>query len=58
TFSEYDFFFLHVKKVDSHGEDGDFPGKTARIEEFDRLLPEILALKPDVLIITGDHSTP
>lgn len=57
-YNEYDFFFLHVKKIDSYGEDGDFKGKTARIEEFDRLLPDILGLKPDVLIITGDHSTP
>lgn len=58
NFEEYDFFFLHVKKVDSYGEDGDFEGKAARISEFDLLLPDILSLNPDVLIITGDHSTP
>ena len=57
-YNEYDFFFLHVKKVDSYGEDGNFEGKAARIEEFDKLLPQILQLKPDVLVITGDHSTP
>jgi 2,3-bisphosphoglycerate-independent phosphoglycerate mutase len=57
-YSEYDFFFVHVKKPDSYGEDGNFEGKAARIEEFDRLLPRVLELKPDVLIITGDHSTP
>lgn len=57
-YSEYDFFFMHVKKIDSYGEDGNFEGKVARIEEFDKLLPGILELKPDVIIITGDHSTP
>ncbi len=57
-YNEYNFFFLHIKKVDSCGEDGNFEGKAAEIEAFDKLLPKILELKPDVLIITGDHSTP
>ncbi|MCX7612799.1 MAG: 2,3-bisphosphoglycerate-independent phosphoglycerate mutase [Caldimicrobium sp.] len=54
----YDFFFVHIKKTDSFGEDGDFEGKVKVLEEFDKLLPEFLALKPEVLVITGDHSTP
>ncbi len=57
-YNDYDFFFLHVKKVDSYGEDGNFAEKCRRIEEFDVLLPQILELNPEVLIITGDHSTP
>ena len=57
-YNDYDFFFLHVKKVDSYGEDGNFQGKAAKIAEFSRFLPEILGLHPDVVIITGDHSTP
>ncbi len=57
-YDRYDFFFVHIKKVDSYGEDGDFEGKVKKIEEFDKYLPEILALRPDVLVITGDHSTP
>jgi 2,3-bisphosphoglycerate-independent phosphoglycerate mutase len=53
-----DFVFLHVKKTDSKGEDGDFAGKVEVIEHFDRVLPRLVAMKPDVLCITGDHSTP
>jgi 2,3-bisphosphoglycerate-independent phosphoglycerate mutase len=58
VWDEHDFFFIHIKKTDSKGEDGDFGGKAKIIEGVDQALPEILKLKPDVLIITGDHSTP
>lgn len=55
----YDYFFVHVKKTDSAGEDGDFERKAEVIEHVDQtLVPGILDLKPDVLIVTGDHSTP
>jgi 2,3-bisphosphoglycerate-independent phosphoglycerate mutase len=57
-YQDYDYFFLHVKKTDSSGEDGDFDRKVEVIEEVDRLLPGLVSLKPDVLAITGDHSTP
>jgi 2,3-bisphosphoglycerate-independent phosphoglycerate mutase len=53
-----DFFFVHVKPVDSAGEDGDYEKKKTVIEEADALLAELLKLKPDVVVITGDHSTP
>jgi 2,3-bisphosphoglycerate-independent phosphoglycerate mutase len=58
SWSRFDFFFLHVKKTDSYGEDGNFERKVQVIEEVDGLMPHILELKPDVLAITGDHSTP
>jgi 2,3-bisphosphoglycerate-independent phosphoglycerate mutase len=54
----YDFFFIHIKKTDSKGEDGDFAGKVSIIESVDAALPSLLALKPDVIAVTGDHSTP
>ena len=57
-YAEHDFFFIHVKKTDSTGEDGDFDAKVRALEEIDRLLPKITALNPDVIIVTGDHSTP
>lgn len=58
VWNDYDFFFIHIKKTDSMGEDGDFDGKARIIESVDAALPKLLDLKPDVLIITGDHSTP
>ena len=54
----YDFFFLHYKDTDKAGEDGDFDAKVAALERWDALLPDILALKPDVLAVSGDHATP
>lgn len=58
NWSKYDFFFIHFKYTDSTGEDGNFEAKVKRTEEFDAVIPRINALKPDVLIVTGDHSTP
>jgi len=57
--AEYDFFFFHVKKTDSAGEDCDFARKAAVIEHVDEVvIPVVVSLQPDVLIVTGDHSTP
>lgn len=58
VWGKHDFFFVHIKKTDSKGEDGDFYGKAKIIEGVDVALPKLLDLKPDVLIITSDHSTP
>jgi 2,3-bisphosphoglycerate-independent phosphoglycerate mutase len=58
NFKKYDFFFLHVKWTDTAGEDGDFARKVKVLEQVDAALPMLTALKPEVLVITGDHSTP
>ena len=58
VWKNYDFLFIHVKYTDSRGEDGNFDAKKAVIEEVDAALHRLLDLKPDVLIVTGDHSTP
>ncbi|MDA7950396.1 MAG: 2,3-bisphosphoglycerate-independent phosphoglycerate mutase [Pirellulaceae bacterium] len=58
VWNDFDFFFLHFKYTDSTGEDGNFAEKVKRIEEFDQIIPQVSALSPDCLIITGDHSTP
>jgi 2,3-bisphosphoglycerate-independent phosphoglycerate mutase len=57
--NEYDYFFFHVKKTDSAGEDGDFERKASVIEHVDEVVvPALVDLDPDVIIVTGDHSTP
>jgi 2,3-bisphosphoglycerate-independent phosphoglycerate mutase len=56
--ADHDFFFLHVKGTDMAGEDGDFEAKVAVLEATDAALPKLLELAPDVLCVTGDHSTP
>ncbi len=58
VWQDYDFFFFHYKYTDSRGEDGDFGAKVKAIEDFDRHLPELTGLSPDVIVLTGDHSTP
>ncbi|MFQ5342039.1 MAG: 2,3-bisphosphoglycerate-independent phosphoglycerate mutase [Anaerolineae bacterium] len=55
---DYDFYFLHIKQADARGEDGDFDGKVRVLEAVDALVPRLTALGPDVLVVTGDHSTP
>ena len=58
AWGRFDYHFLHFKATDARGEDGDFDAKVAAAEAIDALVPEVLALEPDVLIVTGDHSTP
>ena len=58
NFVGYDFFFLHIKHTDSAGEDGDFERKVQVIENVDRALLQLIDLNPDVIVVTGDHSTP
>lgn len=55
---DFDFFYLHIKKIDSAGEDGDFQRKVNLIEAVDEWIPRLRALAPEVLVVTGDHSTP
>lgn len=58
NYSNHDFFFLHIKGADSAGEDGDFTRKVSVIEQVDKALAGLISLEPDVIVVTGDHSTP
>jgi len=57
-YGKYQFFFMHIKETDVAGEDGNFEAKVEAIEGVDKIVPDIYALKPKALVITGDHSTP
>ncbi len=57
-YDNYDYFFIHYKYTDMYGEDGNFAAKKKAIEELDAALPILLQKRPEVLAITGDHSTP
>lgn len=58
SWDDFDFFFIHFKYTDSTGEDGNFDAKVKRTEELDAIIPQIEALGPAVMVVTGDHSTP
>src|SRR5437870_4456269 len=57
SWEQYDFFFLHYKYTDSTGEDGNFPAKVELIGRLDAESPKVRAHNPDVLIVTGGHSS-
>ncbi|MBI2935368.1 MAG: 2,3-bisphosphoglycerate-independent phosphoglycerate mutase [Chloroflexi bacterium] len=57
-FHEHDFFYLHYKPADAAGEDGNFEAKVRALEQLDVFIPDLEALRPDVLVVTGDHATP
>jgi len=58
NWNDFDFFYLHIKDTDLAGEDGNFARKVNIIEEVDSLMPRLMELDPDVVIVSGDHSTP
>jgi 2,3-bisphosphoglycerate-independent phosphoglycerate mutase len=58
NWDRFDYFFVHYKHTDTAGEDGDYGRKVEKLKEVDDAIEGITGLKPDVLMITGDHSTP
>jgi 2,3-bisphosphoglycerate-independent phosphoglycerate mutase len=58
NWDRFDYFFVHYKYTDTAGEDGDYDRKVEKFTEVDEAIEGITELEPDVLMITGDHSTP
>jgi len=58
SYADHDYFFVHHKATDAAGEDGNRDAKIAAIEQIDAVIPDIMALDPDVVMVTGDHGTP
>jgi 2,3-bisphosphoglycerate-independent phosphoglycerate mutase len=58
NYASHDFFFIHYKPADAAGEDGNFEAKVKTLEDLDPFIPQIQALRPDVFMVAGDHSTP
>ena len=58
NFNDYDYFYVHYKGTDAAGHSGDFDQKVKHLETVDASLGRIEKLGPEVLIVTGDHSTP
>ncbi len=58
AWNDFDFFYVHIKKTDLAGEEGDRAGKIAAIEETDRFIESLDSRLDDVIVVTGDHATP
>ncbi len=54
----HDFFYVHIKKTDSAGEDGNFEKKVEVLGELDLALKGIDELGFRCIVVCGDHSTP
>jgi 2,3-bisphosphoglycerate-independent phosphoglycerate mutase len=55
---DYDYLFAHEKEADRAGHDGERDAKIAAIEAVDAIVPDLVALGPDVIAITADHAAP
>jgi 2,3-bisphosphoglycerate-independent phosphoglycerate mutase len=58
NYANHDFFYVHIKQTDAAGEDGDFDRKVRVTEQIDSAVAELISMDTDVIVVTGDHSTP
>lgn len=55
---DHDFVFVHVKGTDAAGHDGNADLKCQMVERIDKELVANIAKLFEIVIVTGDHSTP